>query len=73
MLNKNIEFGSAVFCTVAFFLGLAFATIGRHKIEPTMHEVEIVPIERYEMYDLDYHTPEYDVSKVAQPAVWLSK
>ncbi len=65
MLNKNIEFGSAVFCTVAFFLGLALATIGRHRIEPTMHEVEIVPIERYEMYDLDYHTPEYDISKLA--------
>ena len=65
MLNKNIEFGSTVFCTVAFFLGLALATIGRHRIEPTMHEVEIVPIERYEMHDLDYHSPEYDTSKLA--------
>lgn len=65
MLNKNIEFGSAVFCTVAFFLGLSFATIGRHKIEPTMHEVEIIPIEKYQMYDLDYRNPEYDTSTLA--------
>jgi len=65
MLNKNIEFGSAVFCTVAFFLGLALATIGRHRIEPTMHEVEIAPVEKYKLYDLDYRTPEYDISKLA--------
>ena len=65
MLNKNIEFGSAVFCTIAFFLGLAFATIGRHRIEPKMHEVEIAPVEKYEMFDLDYDTPEYDISSVA--------
>jgi|TARA_R110000744_G_scaffold46135_1_gene102175 hypothetical protein len=64
MLNKNIEFGTAVFCTIAFFLGLAIATIGNHKIETKRDEAKVVPIEKYKMHDLDYHTPDYDISKV---------
>jgi hypothetical protein len=74
MLNKNTEakaylsgVPAALLCTISLLLGLLVVVLTGcdRLIESEPHFDIVIPQSKYEMHDLTYPAPEYDLDKIA--------